>query len=158
MNNTDLYQEFQKMSIPAIPTIDAERTAKRLRYLRRNNINLKKYVCRYSRLYKEVVRRHNNDPCPNCYNCENCDKFYDYISPSSLARCFDMETRFITDVESGKNVTIQKVLLYSYISQVPLSEILIFTLDKNSPNPNPVFIIDNEGKVIKRADKDFDKD
>lgn len=69
-----------------------------------------------------------------------------------------METRFITDVESGKNVTIQKVLLYSYISQVPLSEILIFTLDKNSPNPNPVFIIDNEGKVIKRADKDFDKD
>lgn len=41
MSNTDLYQEFQKMSIPAIPTIDAERTAKRLRYLRHNNINLK---------------------------------------------------------------------------------------------------------------------
>lgn len=135
----DLLNQYHAMQLMQHPIIwDRQSTGRKLKYLRKHNENIARYTCKFSRLYKMHnfnspsidVPCHHEQP----YQCDNCDDFYksqtgeNDVSPrimSSEKGLSSWSKDQISALESGRDVTIEKVLFYAYLAQIPLSEILV---------------------------------
>lgn len=135
----DLFKQFYEMQIKEQPIIwDRHLTGKKLRELRERNENIARYTCKYSRLYKihnlpipspDIPCQHK--PPYQCYDCCDFHKKEDGSNDVSR-RIMSSEKGLsswnkdqISALESGRDLTIEKVLFYAYLAQVPLSAILV---------------------------------
>ena len=136
----ELFKKLYEMQLSEDHQIAWNRaaTAENLKILRQTNVNFARYTCCYSRLWKihnkPVVA--DNVHCPHCpqYECSDCDMYYRSDDGSN-----DVSTKIISNdkglspwtnnqiqtLERGTDVTLEKVMFYAYIAQVPLSEILV---------------------------------
>lgn len=137
----ELFKQFDEMQIRQHPLFwDKERTAKNLKTLRETNVNLARYACKYSRLYKlnNYLRPSPDIPCTHepPYSCADC---YEYRKKADGAN--DVSTRILSNekglstwradqisaLESGRDLTLEKVLFYTFLAKVPLSEVLVLS-------------------------------
>lgn len=128
---------------------DKEATRQKIQELRENNPNFKKFFCKHSRLYKEVLSRPNQDPCDNNYDCANCQNYYDNISFDSISRLLDINDWARQNEQTGRNcrLTIHKVFLYAFWAQVPIQDILVL---------NKGYKFNEKGIIIKEGDENND--
>lgn len=98
--------------------IDWVRTGKKLRFLRTNNVNLRRYVCWFTR-YDEG----------NCSGeCESCDfEMDESISRLELAKAFTTTENVIFNWERGiTSPELEDLLLYAEICGITLEDIIVF--------------------------------
>ncbi|MBO5262011.1 MAG: hypothetical protein J6B45_03095 [Clostridia bacterium] len=160
-----ILEAYQDMQFDAIK-MDPKKTGEHLYNIRLENPNLIKYVCRHSRFYKTINRaKIANTPdvvCLNNYDCKNCEvakneeeekltlgkKAYCNASLEALSRCFDKTVKEFSLMETaGTGVTIEKLLTYSYLTKMPLSELIVLT--------NEDFYFDENGVVRRKGDPEF---
>lgn len=154
----ELFEQFDAMQIRQHPIVwDKELTAKKIKELRENNANLARYACKYSRLYKlHNYRFPSSDvPCRHTppYSCADCYEFHKRPDGTN-----DVSTRILSNekglstwradqisaLESGRDLTLEKVFFYAYLAQVPLSQILVLAKG---------YTFDSNGIIVKSCDE-----
>lgn len=151
----ELFAQFDAMQIFQHPIEwNRELTGQNLKKLRETNDNLARYTCKYSRLYK-IHNRLMVDPeihCPHItpYDCSDCNEFRKRENGTN-----DVSTRIlskekglsgwradqISAMEYGRDLTLEKVLFYAFLAQVPLSQILVLDGD---------YMFNSEGIIVKK--------
>jgi DNA-binding XRE family transcriptional regulator len=104
--------------------VDKEKTGLKLKMLRCDNINLRRYICRT--LFLEGDERHY---CKyDGKNCDNCFFEMDHsISQTELAKVFNTTDSVVANWELGRTLpTIDDLLFYCALCQLELKDILIF--------------------------------
>lgn len=98
--------------------IDWTKTAVNLKLLRRDNLNLRRYVC--SQLYYG-----ERDCVPEC---ENCKFGMDHsISQSELAKVFNVTESMVVNWENAKSrPQLEDLLYYCKICGVELNDVVVF--------------------------------
>ncbi len=104
------------MEIIAVPKIDWESVSLKLYELRVHNLNLRRYVCFYTR---------NHGDC-HSLNCLDCKKNMDRaISQSELGEALGWGLSSIQNWETGRSKpSIEVLIYYAQICQISLEEIL----------------------------------
>ena len=99
--------------------IDWEKTAKNLKLLRNDNINLRKYVCRELNKKKEYG-------CVGM-NCDVCKfKMDNSISQAELAQVFHVSEGRIVNWENNKSKpTIEDLIFYSQICGIDFFDVIV---------------------------------
>ena len=150
-----LFNQFDDMQVAQHPLDwDRELTGKNLKYLREHNDNLARYTCKYSRLWKiNNLRFPPADiPCPHNpqYCCSDCTSFpkkkdgTNDVSPRIISREKGLSiwrADQISTLETGKDLTLEKVMLYAFLAQVPLSSILVL---------KEGYVFDSNGVIVKK--------
>ncbi len=105
--------------------INWEDTGIKLRRLRSDNENLRRYVCGATKRDTDKC----NNPLGNCASC--AERYMDKdISRPELAMVFGVSESVISNWENGKTpVGVEDLLFYCQIADVPLENILIFKED-----------------------------
>ena len=116
-------KEFLDMQ-RGFPGLDSEETGKKLFNIRSNDLDLKKHVCRFLFLQSMTLSGRKKRLCKGCLKCEECTEFDSSISQAELAEVFFKEGRSIYDLEKGKSITLEKLLMFSYIAKEPLHTLL----------------------------------
>lgn len=160
-----ILESYQDMQFDAVK-MDPQKTGEHLHDIRLENPNLIKYVCRHSRFYKTINRaKIANEPevvCLNNYDCKNCEvakneeeenqtlgkKAYCNVSLEALSRCFEKTVKEFNLLETtGTGVTIEKLLTYSYLTKMPLSDLIVLK--------NEDFYFDENGVVRRKGDPEI---
>ncbi len=106
-----------KMDIIAFNEINWRGVSEKLKYLRKHNLNLRRYSCFYSR---------NNSKC-DATNCLNCSYEMDEISQSELADVLGVNVSQLQNWESNRTIPpLEFLLYYSKICKIPLEDLLVF--------------------------------
>lgn len=98
--------------------IDWQNTAKNLKLLRNDNINLRKFVCK---TLSEKVR--------GCLGeCETCKFDMDHsISQYELSKAFKVSESMIVNWENGKSKPpLEYLLFYSDVCGISLNDVIVF--------------------------------
>lgn len=99
--------------------VDWQKTAKNLKLLRNDNIELRRYVC-------FVLRTKRNDcegkTCDTCrFDMDNC------ISQSELAEVFNVSESMVANWENARSQpSIEDLLFYAQICKLTLDDLLVF--------------------------------
>lgn len=152
----DLFKQFYEMQIKEHPiTWDRLSTGKKLKELREHNVNIARYTCKYSRLYKI-----HNLPIPSAdvpcrrdppYHCSDCYDFHkkDDGTNDVSRRIMSHEKGLsswnkdqISALENGKDLTLEKVMFYAFLAQIPLSDILVL---------GEGYVFDKDGIIRKKT-------
>lgn len=98
--------------------VDWERTAKNLKLLRQDNINLRRYVC--SRLY------YGKRDCAT--DCADCKFDMDHsISQAELAKVFNVSESMVVNWENSKSrPQLDDLIFYSRICGIDLYDVIVF--------------------------------
>lgn len=98
--------------------IDWAKTAKNLKLLRQDNINLRRYVC--SRLY------YGKRDC--VVDCAECKFDMDHsISQAELAKIFNVSESMVVNWENNKSrPQLDDLIFYSQICEIDLYEVIVF--------------------------------
>lgn len=98
--------------------IDWENTAKNLKLLRRDNLNLRRYVCN--------ALNYDKGECDG--ECETCKFDMDQsISQAELARVFNVSESMIVNWENCKSrPQLDDLIFYSQICQIDLFDVIVF--------------------------------
>lgn len=98
--------------------IDWTKTAKNLKLLRQDNINLRRYVC--SRLY------YGKRDC--VADCADCKFAMDHsISQAELAKVFNVSESMVVNWENNKSrPQLDDLIFYSQICQIDLYDVIVF--------------------------------
>ncbi len=98
--------------------VDWGRTAKNLKLLRQDNINLRRYVC--SRLY------YGKRDCAE--NCADCKFDMDHsISQAELAKVFNVSESMVVNWENSKSrPQLDDLIFYSKICGIDLYDVIVF--------------------------------
>ncbi len=98
--------------------IDWSKTAKNLKLLRQDNINLRRYVC--SQLY------YGKRDCVE--DCAECKFGMDHsISQAELAKVFNVSESMVVNWENNKSrPQLEDLIFYSQICEVDLYEVIVF--------------------------------
>ena len=98
--------------------IDWSKTAKNLKLLRQDNINLRRYVC--SQLY------YGKRDC--AATCEECKFGMDHsISQAELAKVFCVSESMVVNWENSKSrPQLDDLIFYGQICEINLSEVIVF--------------------------------
>lgn len=99
--------------------INPIKTGLSLKNLRCNNLDLRRYACRFHRT--------RDDICEGT-NCDNCTFEMDVsISQAELSELFNVSDNVIANWESGKTIpSYEDLLFYSALCNLPLDKIVIF--------------------------------
>lgn len=98
--------------------IDWEKTSKRLRMLRLDNRNLRRYVCF---MLKSEEKNCNAEDCATCTYDMDCS-----ISQRELATVFNVSESVIVNWESGKtNPPLEELMFYAQICGITLDDIIV---------------------------------
>ena len=100
--------------------IDWTTTGRNLRLLRKDNINLRRYVCR--------TLKSGTEECKGDGNCDKCRFDMDSnISQAELAAVFSVSDSVILNWERGiSKPQIEDIMLYADICKVDFFDVLIF--------------------------------
>lgn len=99
--------------------IDWEKTAKNLKLLRCDNLNIRRYVCRQLKVKRGLCVGENCDVCK--FEMDNS------ISQGELAEVFNVSESMVVNWENFKSrPSLDDILFYSQISGLPLDEIVVF--------------------------------
>ncbi len=98
--------------------IDWANTAKNLKLLRQDNINLRRYVC--SQLYYG-----QRDCAPDC---EECKFDMDHsISQAELAKVFNVSESMVVNWENNKSrPQLDDLVFYSQLCELDLCDVIVF--------------------------------
>ena len=98
--------------------IDWAKTAKNLKLLRRDNINLRRYVC--SQLY------YGKRDCVE--DCAKCKFDMDHsISQAELAKVFNVSESMVVNWENSKShPQLDDLIFYSQICEIDLYDVIVF--------------------------------
>ena len=98
--------------------IDWVKTAKNLKLLRQDNINLRRYVC--GQLY------YGKRDC--AINCEVCTIDMDHsISQNELAQVFNVSESMVANWENNKSCPhIDDLIFYSQVCGIDLFDVIVF--------------------------------
>ena len=98
--------------------IDWSKTAKNLKLLRQDNINLRRYVC--SKLY------YGKRDCE--VDCAECKFGMDHsISQAELAKVFNVSESMVVNWENSKSrPQLDDLIFYSQICEIDLYEVIVF--------------------------------
>ena len=98
--------------------VDWGRTAKNLKLLRQDNINLRRYVC--SRLY------YGKRDC--AADCADCKFDMDHsISQAELAKVFNVSESMVVNWENSKSrPQLDDLIFYSRICGIDLYDVIVF--------------------------------
>ena len=98
--------------------IDWENTAKNLKLLRRDNLNLRRYVCN--------ALNYDKGECHG--DCANCKFDMDQsISQSELAKVFNVSESMIVNWENCKSrPQLEDLIFYSQICRIDLFDVIVF--------------------------------
>ena len=99
--------------------IDWVKTAKNLKLLRQDNINLRRYVC--SQLY------YGKRDC--AVDCAKCKFGMDHsISQAELAKVFNVSESMVVNWEKNKSRPhLDDIIFYSQICQIDLYDVIVFS-------------------------------
>ena len=99
--------------------IDWANTAKNLKLLRRDNLNLRKFVCR--------ELNYDKGECNGV--CESCKFDMDHsISQTELAKVFNVSESMIVNWENNKSrPQLDDLIFYSQICQIDLYDVIVFS-------------------------------
>lgn len=99
--------------------IDRDKTARNLKLLRNDNLNLRRYVCRELKF--------DDAHCDG--NCELCKFDMDEsISQNELAEVFGVSPSVIANWETGRtDPSIEDFIFYAKICDIGLSDVIVFT-------------------------------
>ncbi|MCM1043055.1 MAG: helix-turn-helix domain-containing protein [Corallococcus sp.] len=102
--------------------IDWQKTGLKLKLLRCDNLNLRRYVCR--QLSLGLKMRH----ICKAENCENCIFEVDnQISQAELAEVMNVSDSIITNWENGRTPPeLEDLLFYADICKIDLFDIIVF--------------------------------
>ena len=101
--------------------IDWEKTGKRLKLLRNDNLNLRRYCCR------QLGSGKRYDGCDNA-NCDTCIFEMDTnISQAELAKVFSVSESMVVNWENNKSKpSLEDLIFYSRICGIDLFDIIVF--------------------------------
>lgn len=97
--------------------VDWGKTAKNLKLLRCDNMNLRRFVCR--------KLNYNKNECDG--NCDGCKFDMDEsISQIELAKAFDVSSSMVVNWENGKSKpSVEDLLFYADVCEITLEEVLV---------------------------------
>lgn len=102
--------------------IDWEKTAKNLKLLRMDNMNLRRYVCR--------ELKYDSANCSG--ECDTCKFDMDNrISQSELAEVFNVSESMIVNWENFKSrPSLEDLIFYSELCQIELYDVVVFEKER----------------------------